>query len=519
MKGQVLFVIVYTILGCVLADWPLQVQTDKGSIVGFKDNNVNYFLGIPYAQPPIGSLRWAPPQPHQPWSGMLRTTEFSSACLQPIPNPLSDYTFPDNVTFSEDCLYLNVYAPNTPDPNKAVMVWIHGGGLLNGGNSEYRLRGEYMAQTGDVVVVVINYRLGVFGWLAHPAFINDNPNFPSSGNYGFLDQRLSLQRVQNNIALFGGDPKKVTIMGESAGGSSVCFHLVSQKSQGLYSKAIVESGACLAEVSKITDAQTFAVNFQNKMKCTGTPSQIIQCMRSVPAPQVEALQQTGAFSQAVVDGYTFLEHPYTSISNGRYNSVPLIAGNVKDEGSLFIGHSGPIDSSSYMTRLDNYFKGFASQVFNQYPCAAYNASDCWYALMTAYGDYLLTCPTKFISDAFAVSGSTYSYVFTHQPYWALIKRNPYGAFHSSEIPFVFSTLTKIYNYTPPEVDLERQMTKFWTNFGKSGNPNTEGIMLWPVYQSPDYSETTLDLTLTIVQKYKKLECALWNTLYKNLYNF
>jgi len=354
--------------------------------------------------------------------------------------------------------------------------------------------------------------------LAHPAFANENPNFPSSGNYGFLDQRLSLQWIQINIALFGGDPEKVTIMGESAGGSSVCFHLVSQKSQGLFSKAIVESGACFS-VSKLDDAQTYAVNFQNNLKCTGNPSQVIQCMRATPASQVESLQEKSAFSRAVVDGFTFSEHPYTTISKGNYQMVPLIAGNVKDEGSLSFGHSGPMDSATYQQHLTSYFKGFENQVINQYPCAAYNASDCWYALIAAFGDYELICPTKLIADAYAVSGSTYAYVFTRQPYWAFIKQSPYGAFHSCEIPFVFSTLTKIYPFTPPEEMLERQMTKFWTNFGKSGNPNTPGILLWPAYQAPVYAETTLDLTLSIIQKYKKQECELWEIYYKSIYNY
>jgi len=397
------------------------------------------------------------------------------------------------------------------------MVWIHGGGLNTGGNSEFRLRGEHMSMMGDVIVVNINYRLGTLGWLAHPAFATEDPEFPSSGNYGYLDQRQALLWVQDNIHLFGGDPMKVTIMGESAGGSSVCFHVAGKKSWGLFSQGIAESGACFEETSTLEESQEFAMLFQSSLNCKGDNQQVIECMRAASAQQILDLHKNASLDSAVIDGFIFVEHPYVAFTNGRAAQVPLIFGNVRDEATAFLNLPRPIDNAGYEQLLKDRVSDFYSQVIQEYPCDAYNASDCWYALCAALADYTFICPTQKIATALASSVPTYSYEFSHVPTWA--KMPDLGVFHSSEIAFVFSTLMDIYTYTEEEATLAHQMTYFWTSFGKSGNPNSDNVpFTWPLWNRSQGNRIVLDLTLNITSGYKTEKCQFWEGIYKVMFS-
>jgi len=492
----------------------VDVITDKGMIRGYQYNNMFYFLGVPYARSPEGNLRWRAPQPHNSWNDVLYTTDFSSSCLQKFD---AGYTFPANVTFKEDCLYLNIWVPDTPTPNKAVMVWFHGGGLSRGGNSEYRLRGEYMSSSADVIVINVNYRLGTIGWLAHPGFSLDDPNHPTTGNYGFLDQQMSLMWIQNNIHLFGGDPSAVTIMGESAGGSSVCYHMVAPSSKGLFSAAIIESGACFSETISLKEAEKNAINIQNILNCTGNMEQVVTCMRAVSS---EKMLNVPVVSSAVVDGLDFVNHPYFSMANQKVHVVPLIAGNVLNEGSTFTSIQRPVDSKTYASALKQMYPDYDSQILTVYPCEAYNASDCWYALTAVIGDALLVCPTMLMANLIAPQVKTYTYVFSHIPLWGNESLPGKGAFHSSEISFVFSTLPNIYPHTPEEVGLAHLMTQFWTTFGKTHDPNGQTPVQWPQYMvSTQYPRIALNNPVEVLHGYKEKECNLWDGLFKILYSY
>jgi len=406
-------------------------------------------------------------------------------------------------------------------PNKSVLVWFHGGGLTQGGNSEYRLRGEYMSSSADVVVVNINYRLGIFGWLAHPAFTKDNPNHPTTGNYGLLDQRMALTWIKNNIASFGGNPNNVTIMGESAGGSSVCFHLVSPNSKGLYHKAIVESGACYGETKTLNAGYQQAQTVQKHFNCTGTLGQVASCLRNISSANLLAgANSLGFGTNAVVDGRELPLHPYQAVSTNRINPVPLLSGNVLNEGTLFVGgYPRPVSLQTYTQFLVKQFAVLNTLVLTQYPC---NQSDCWPVMAEVIGDFTLVCPTIQIANSLISSSKgNYGYVFSHVPSWSLPVYHNVGAFHSSEIAFVFSTLAISYTtVTPVETILSNQMTQLWTNFAITGNPNLPNniTQIWPSYtSSSNYTRIVFNDTLSTRPAWKILECAFWDNIYRILF--
>src|SRR5262245_3394691 len=263
------------------------VLRQQGRVRGVERSDVRAFLGIPYAAAPIGNLRWKPPQIHAPWPDVLDATKFGGHCAQG-PNPVGHPP-----TTSEDCLFLNVYVPNADDDDaqqsktphlRAVMVWIHGGSFTVGESDDYD--GSMLATLGDVIVVTINYRLGALGFLAHPALTAESPDH-ASGNYGIMDQQFALQWVQRNIMAFGGDPNKVTIFGQSAGGLSVLSHLASPRAAGLFHRAIVQSGAYELALPTLAVGETQGTLFANAVGC---PDQSAQCLRSQPVEQILAHQ-------------------------------------------------------------------------------------------------------------------------------------------------------------------------------------------------------------------------------------
>eukprot|EP01088_Endostelium_zonatum_P006598 TRINITY_DN1872_c0_g1_i1.p1 TRINITY_DN1872_c0_g1~~TRINITY_DN1872_c0_g1_i1.p1 ORF type:complete len:530 (-),score=80.04 TRINITY_DN1872_c0_g1_i1:67-1656(-) len=507
----VCLLLVLCCVASVVYGWPTTVNLPGlGAIRGFKDaKGLNNFLGVPYAAPPVGDFRWRPPQAPRAWRGTLDTINFADSCTQFYS---AGYTFPKNITFSENCLFINIWAPDTPTANKTVMFWIHGGGLTEGGNSELRLRGNYMALTGDVIVVNVGYRLGKIGFLANEHLTAEDPKYHSSGNYGFLDQRAALQWVQKYIHLFGGNPHDVTIMGESAGGSSVCYHIVSPGSKSLFSKAIAESSACFAEIEPLKTGEIAGRQLQHALNCsTGTPSQILSCLRS--KPWADVLKANGN-ANLHIDNVDFHQTPYHSLQSKSFHVVPLMQGDVLNEGSYWVYGVFPkvILPSEYMSILQHYFKDLAPQVAEAYPCANYNKTDCRAAVTQAFGDYLLTCPTMILGQAFE-QHNTYSYLFMHQPSW--FNHNIYGVAHASEIEFVFSTVDIHPGYTRQEVALANGMTRHWVHFAKSGNPNYVGQQVhWPRFEGENaWSRMGLQERNHVVRGYEVEQCAFWRQAY------
>jgi len=503
-----LYVVFLSVLSLVYCA-PIEVTVEEGILSGFQRGPLNIFLGIPYATPPLDNLRWKPPQPHSKWDGVRDASVFAPSC------PQDNSNFQPHISnISEDCLYLNIWAPDTP-VLKPVMVWIHGGGWTNGGNAEDRLNGTYMATSSGSVVININYRLGAIGYLALAELTNEDPSFPASGNYGHLDQRAALIWVQKNIAKFGGNPNSVTIFGESAGGGSVCFHLATPKSFPYYHKAIIESGVCFGNrFPTLSQAQASGKRLQQSLGCDSStdPAQILQCLRSKTWKDVIFAKNVGGFGP-IIDGFDLAVPVWQIFSQDKHNKVPLISGSNWNEGESFGWKPNPLNETEYEAWLKRYWGNDDTKVLAQYPCTKYNPTDCRYALAQAVGDYDITCHSSWVANFMQQSGQpVYAFVFSHHPSW---NSDPVsGAYHSAEIEFVFGTIYD-FTHTPQEDVLSHQMTRYWSHFALTGNPNDpEPIqLLWPRYSGANLPRINLNLTSTIINNYVTDNCNFWATIF------
>jgi para-nitrobenzyl esterase len=372
-----------------------EITVADGTVVGEIDGATRRFLGIPFAAPPMGELRWRPPEPPAPWDTPLDATEFSSACPQ-----IGSLTSPEDST-EEDCLYLNVWAPEpAPAAPLPVMVWFHGGSNVTGSTADtipfvepptlfYNGRG--LVEEAGVVVVTANYRLGVMGFFAHQAISAQNPS-STSGNQGLLDQRMALQWVRDNIEAFGGDPDNVTIFGESAGAFDVCFHVASPGSRGLFHRAISESGGCTTALPTRQVAEAQADVFAAAMGC-GDAADVAACLRSVSVSDllteapVDGAQEElpgGDLYEGgtprwdfgpIVDGSVLPEQPRALFAAGNVADVPYLLGSNSDEGTLFHVLQIPVSTDEeYLAALERRFGApLAAQVAAEYPSSAYDS--------------------------------------------------------------------------------------------------------------------------------------------------
>jgi para-nitrobenzyl esterase len=462
---------------------PLQVTVDTGVLKGRTDNGTRQFLGVPYAAPPVGPLRWTAPRPASSWSGVRNATSPGSQCAQTAGLPLSSTT-------NEDCLFLNVYVPAGGAPVKPVMVWIHGGAYSLGAADQYDP--TELAKRGDVVVVAINYRLGPFGYLAHPA-LSAEATDRSSGDYGLMDQQAALRWVKRNVAAFGGDAANVTIFGESAGGSSVCSQVASPQAAGLFVRAIAESG-CAFPAPTVATAERTGVKFATDLGCGASADRAVAaCLRSKPAQDL--LDKSG-FS---VTNMNLLWSPtaggsilpldvQTAFERGAFNRVPVIQGTNHDEGALFValGHTLGLDvtAANYPTKIKaTYGERFADRVLAQYPLASYQSPPL--ALTAAITDSTFACPALLSNRALAGKTTTFAYEF-NDPNAALIV--PLPAFfptrsaHGSEMPYVMGRSVALKlppSFSASQAALAETMQRYWTNFARSGTPSGNGVPAWP----------------------------------------
>lgn len=464
----------------------LQVKTTAGIVQGKDDGAVHAYLGIPYAQPPVEDLRWKPPLPPAKWSGVRQATEFGAHCLQG--NVFGDMTFHDSGG-SEDCLTLNVWVPaKAPTAKLPVMVWIYGGGFVAGATSEGRQDGSHLAQQG-VVVVSMNYRLGVFGFLVHPELAKESSR-NSAGNYGLLDQLLALHWVHDNIALFGGDPGNVTIFGESAGSFSVCAQMASPLAKGLFQKAIGESGAAFSRSGLSFDPMQVRAEKDAKLIGEKLGVHTLAELRALPAQKIlDAFippQSHGFDFGPDIDGY-FLPEPVPAIfAAGKQNDVPLLAGWNHDEGSFEIASEKPT-AESMKTTAEKDFGDKAAEFLRLYPTdtdehVLRSAED--YA-----GDKFIALSTWDWLESQSKSGKQpiYRYRFDMAPPLGDPKAPNTNAYHSAEIEYVFGQLDSKAGvpWRPEDRRLSEQMQKYWTNFAKNGDPNGPGLPKWPVYSAAD----------------------------------
>jgi len=465
-----------------------QVKTRLGTVEGKDDGKVKTFLGIPYAAPPVGELRWKAPAPAAKWGGVKKVTEFSPHCLQG--NVFGDMVFHDPGG-SEDCLTLNVWvADKHVDPKLPVMVWIYGGGFVAGTTSEARQNGYNLAQQG-VIVVSMNYRLGVFGFLVHPELAAESGH-NSAGNYGLLDQLAALQWVRDNIAAFGGDPGNVTIFGESAGSFSVSAQMASPLAKGLFQRAMGESGAAFSRSGLSFDAMSARAEKDAKLVKEKLGASTLAELRAVPAEKLLAPfvppQSRGFDFGPDVDGYFLPESVPAVFAAGKQNDAALIAGWNHDEGSFEIAYSPQKPTpESFKATAKKDFGDKADEFLKLYP-----ADTDEHALRSAQdyaGDTFIALSTWAWIEAQSKTGkqSVYRYRFDMAPF----SKNPdaprMGAYHSAEIEYVFGQLDSKTDVTWRNSDrqVSEVMQKFWANFAKNGNPNGPGLPKWPSYTASD----------------------------------
>lgn len=464
----------------------LQVKTEAGIVEGSKspDGHIRIFKGIPYAAPPVGDLRWKAPQPPISWTGVRQTQKFGSRCMQG--NIYPDMVFRDPGP-SEDCLTLNVWTPAADATAKLpVMVWIHGGGYLAGGSSEPRQDGENLAKK-DVVVVSLNYRLGIFGFVTLPELTSESPH-SASGDYGLLDQVAALEWVKRNIVAFGGDPANVTIFGESAGSFSVSALMASPLSKGLFQKAIGESGSALGgkTLPFLPRAEREEKDSQAVKELYGTTS--VKDLRAITASElldVVTKAQGGMPRFApTIDGYFLPDEASEIYSEGKQAHVPLLAGWNHDEaGGSFLNAKQKPTAQSFRETAEKEFGEKADLFLSLYP--AKDDAEAARSALDLAGDRFIAYSTWRWIEAHSETGESpvYRYRFDQAPPPDQYHPAGMGAYHSAEIEYVFGNLdSKPISWTTADRKVSAEMMSYWTNFAKTGNPNGKGLPEWPEYQ-------------------------------------
>jgi para-nitrobenzyl esterase len=448
----------------------LVVATAGGAVRGQAAAAGVEFLGIPYAAPPVGALRWQPPRPAAPWHGTRAATAYGPHC----PQPSGSF---GRASTTEDCLYLNVFTPaGSKARNLPVMVWVHGGSLRTGESDDYNPAG--LVRDG-VVVVTINYRLGALGFLADSALAS-HPGGPA-GNYGLMDQQAALRWVQRNIRGFGGDPGDVTLFGESAGGLSTLAQLVSPGARGLFQRAIVESGTYQLTQQPLAAAESAGQAFATKAGCASTtaPASTAACLRRLPVSTILADENPTGYTPDV-DGAVLTQPVKTALARGQFNRVPVVIGTNHDEYRLFVAGiqllGGRVTAANYQTMIASTLgvsTGIADAIATQYPLSRYPSPPV--ALGAVGTDAIFACHALIAEQSLARYVPTYAYEFNDEnaPELFLPPAGfPYGAAHASELPYLFgqTAIPHPAGFSAAQLQLAAAMKQDWTNLAKTGIP-------------------------------------------------
>ncbi len=516
----------YVAAGEIHSGWDKIIAvTDTGPVVGVRTDTMNKFLGIPYAAPPVGDLRWRPPQSAARWHGLRDATEFANHCPQ--------FTTPFGLqSFDEDCLYLNVYTPAKHrlwhwGRGHPVMVWFHGGAGFLGESDDYDP--TRLVENEDVVVVTINYRLGFLGFLAHPA-LTAEADYQGSGDYGWMDQQAALEWVQRNIKHFGGDPDNVTIFGESFGGLSVHAQLASLEAAGLFHRAIVESGAYFLNTTSLATAQAVGTAKATAMGCPGQDATTAACLRSLPVTTLLANQGSAGFT-GNVDNKVLTQPIGAALLSGDFNQVPVMEGSNHDEWRLFVALSFELptgvatDATNYAARINASFGGLplAGFIIPHYPLPSPPTPPGPSIALGAVGtDGIFACNSRTSIRRMANFVPVFAYAFNDQNAPELflppdvVSGMPYGAAHASEIQYIFDVrpVVPAPALTPDQVELSDNMVSYWGHFARFGDPNSRHTPDWPQY------DRTADLFQSLIPPAPATEatfaadhqCAFWGVL-------
>jgi para-nitrobenzyl esterase len=457
------------------------VQAPAGSLQGVVEDGANVFKGIPYALPPVGPARWTPPQPMPSWSGVKAADQFGPVCYQPVAKLANIYA-DTPPSMSEDCLYLNVWTPKDAH-NAPVLVWIHGGALLTGWSNEAIYDGAKFAARG-IILVSINYRLGVLGWLAHPELSAESPT-KVSGNYGLLDQIAALAWVKRNIGAFGGDASNVTIAGESSGGLSVMYLLASPPARGLFAKAIAES-AYMISTPALRERQygeTPAEENGTKLAAKLNAKSIAD-LRAMDGGKLTIAAIIAGFAPfGAIDGQILPDQLVDAFDKGEQAPVPLLAGFNSGEIRSLRGLAPPVPANpaDYQRSIRARYGDLADSFLKLYPPTNLQES-IWATTRDAlYG----WTAERLVRKQTAIGQPAYLYFFDHS--YPAEDAGNYHAFHGSELPFVFGTIDltppqwpKI-PATPTEQNLSDAMVDYWTSFARTGHPTAANAPAWQPY--------------------------------------
>jgi para-nitrobenzyl esterase len=479
------------------------VMTESGAVRGVPGFDWVAYRGVPFAAAPAGELRWRPPAPAAPWSGVRSTSAFGAVCPQ-----LDDS---GGVAGAEDCLSLNVWSPAAPPASPLpVLFFIHGGGNAQGASSLAYYDGGVFAGEGRAVVVTANYRLSSFGWLAQDYLSRENRR-GGSGNYGLFDLLAALRWVRRNAAAFGGDPSRVTIFGESAGAVNVCSLVASPLAKGLFSAALMESGGCMQR--PVSDFVRFGSALTVNAGCAAAADPAA-CMRekspdailAALPPEISVSSSTGQLWGPAVDGFALRESPEAALAQGTHNRVPFAVGANADE----TGQAAPLVSSEaeYRALVTAQFGILAPLVLAQYPAGAYATPRKAYVAATT--DARFVCPARRIARAASAGGSAavYRYFFSYPA------NRLFGAIHGAELPFVFGSFSAVPGYTPDASAraLSEAMNGAWARFAAAGDPNGAGLPAWPRYDPVRDTTLVWDAPAAARDGIRTAACDFWDVL-------
>jgi para-nitrobenzyl esterase len=489
-RFAVVVVAVFQLAGILLAQ---QVVTESGTISGVSESGLSIYKGIPFAAPPVGDLRWRPPVPAAHWTATRKADAFAPACMQ------TGVSMPGEAppAVSEDCLYLNIWTPAKAEPKTKplpVLVWIYGGGYINGSAAMPLYWGDRLAQKG-VVVVTIAYRLGPLGFLAHPELTRESPHH-SSGNYGLMDQIAALEWIERNIAAFGGDPKNVTIAGQSSGSISVSILMASPRAKGLFQRAIGESGG-LFEPTQLAPKYLLANaehEGQQYAASLGAPS--LKELRQVPANKLTG--NADGIVHPVIEPYVLPLSPYEAFTSGQQNDIPLLLGSNADEARSLTDVS-QVKAATFASDVEHSFGALPPPLIAAYPYKT--DPEAKQARLDLERDLRFGWDMWAWARLQAATGhsSVFYYSFRQQPPFPVGSiYEGWGASHFAELWYVFDHLNQEpWQWSASDRKVADEVSSYWVNFAKSGNPNSAGLPAWPAFTNTDSKVLYLGDPITV----------------------